>query len=254
MRIDRASNNRNNGNSVPMGMQTRMAQGMDATSKNIQNQIQAKQQELQRLSEDEDMSLEDKMKKRQEIQQEISNLNMQLRKHQIEQRREQQQSKGSSMDHILGGKQQAQKKSQNGQSAGLSQASMEAMISADSSMKQAAVHGSVATQMQDRANVLKAEMKQSGSTEAKEAELADLEQKAMNATASQMNTLSDGNGAMEEAREAEKERGKSESSKTENGMGVQTTETRNGKAFKKTEDVNENSSTLVANVHVDVRL
>ena len=203
MRIDSVNNNMNNANSVRMGMQTRMTQGMDSYSKNIQNQIQAKQQELQKLSESEDMSLEDKMKKRQEIQQEISDLNIQLRQHQIEQRREQQQSKGSSMDDMLGGKQQAQKKSQNGQSAGLSQASMTALISADSSMKQAKVQGSVATQMEGRANVLKAEMKQSGSTEAKEAELADLEQKAANATASQMNTLAEANKAASEAAEAE---------------------------------------------------
>lgn len=198
MRIDSVNNNMN------MGMQTRMAQGMDAASKNIQNQIQAKQQELQKLSENEDMSLEDKMKKRQEIQQEISDLNMQLRQHQIEQRKEQQQSKGSSMDDMLGGKQQVQKKSQNGQSTGFSQASMTALISADSSMKQAKVQGSVATQMEGRANVLKAEMKQSGNTEAKEAELADLEQKAVNATASQMNTLAEANKAASEAAAAER--------------------------------------------------
>jgi hypothetical protein len=48
------------------------------------------------------MSLEDKMKKRQEIQQEIADLNNQLRQHQIEQRKEQ-QSKGLSMDDMLGG-------------------------------------------------------------------------------------------------------------------------------------------------------
>ncbi len=67
MRIDSVNNNMN------IGMQTRMAQGMDAASRNIQNQIQAKQQ--------------------------------------------------------------VQKKSQNGQSTGFSEASMTALISADSSMK-----------------------------------------------------------------------------------------------------------------------
>ena len=71
-------------------------------------------------------------------------------------------------------------------------------------MKQAKVQGSVATQMQGRANVLKAEIKQSGSTEAKEAELADLEQKAVNATASQMNTLAEANKAVSEAAAAER--------------------------------------------------
>ena len=43
------------------------------------------------------------MKKRQEIQQQISDLNMQLRQHQMEQRKEKQQAKSSSMDDMLGG-------------------------------------------------------------------------------------------------------------------------------------------------------
>lgn len=89
------------------------------------------------------------------------------------------------------------------------------MISADSSMKQAKVQGSVATQMQGRANVLKAEIKQSGSTEAKEAELADLEQKAVNATASQMNTLAEANKAVSEAAAAERTEKKTSDAKEE---------------------------------------
>lgn len=216
MRID-STNNMNNANTVRMGMQARMGQGMDAASKNIQNQIQTKQQELQKLSESEDMSPEDKMKKRQEIQQEISDLNIQLRQRQIEQRREQ-QSKGQSCDDVPGGK-QAQKKSQNGHGGNapkanlLSQTSMKAMISADSSMKQAAIQGGVATRMQGRANVLKAEIKQSGSTEAKEAELADLEQKAVNATAAQMNTLAEANETVREAAVAERTEKKSSDTK-----------------------------------------
>ena len=56
-----------------------MSQANDAVSKNIQNQIANAQQKLQDLSSNEEMSLEDKQKKRQEIQQEIANLNQQLR-------------------------------------------------------------------------------------------------------------------------------------------------------------------------------
>ena len=67
-----------------------MAQVNDSVSKNIQNQIANAQQKLQDLSSNEELSLEDKMKKRQEIQQEITNLNQQLRQHQIEHRKEQQ--------------------------------------------------------------------------------------------------------------------------------------------------------------------
>lgn len=189
-----------------------MNQAMDSYSKNIQNQIANAQKQLQELSSNEEMTLEEKMKKRQEIQQQISDLNMQLRQHQIEQRKEQ-QSKGASMDDMLGGNRTAAKSGNKG--SALSQASMQAMISADSSMKQAKVQGSVATQMQGRANVLKAEIKQSGSTEAKEAELADLEQKAVNATASQMNTLAEANKAVSEAAAAERTEKKTSDAKEE---------------------------------------
>lgn len=189
-----------------------MNQAMDSYSKNIQNQIANAQKQLQELSSNEEMTLEEKMKKRQEIQQQISDLNMQLRQHQIEQRKEQ-QSKGASMDDMLGGNRTAAKSGNKGSE--LSQASMQAMISADSSMKQAKVQGSVATQMQGRANVLKAEIKQSGSTEAKEAELADLEQKAVNATASQMNTLAEANKAVSEAAAAERTEKKTSDAKEE---------------------------------------
>ena len=79
-----------------------MAQANDSVSKNIQNQIANAQQKLQDLSSNEELSLEDKMKKRQEIQQEITNLNQQLRQHQIEHRKEQ-QSKKSSMDDMVAG-------------------------------------------------------------------------------------------------------------------------------------------------------
>ncbi len=119
------------------------------------------------------------------------------------------------MDDMLGGNRTAAKSGNKG--SGLSQASMQAMISADSSMKQAKVQGSVATQMQGRANVLKAEIKQSGSTEAKEAELADLEQKAVNATASQMNTLAEANKAVSEAAAAERTEKKTSDAKEEKG-------------------------------------
>ena len=74
----------------------------DSVSKNIQNQIANAQKQLQELSANKDMSIEEKMKKRQEIQQQITDLNNQLRQHQIEQRKEQ-QAKKSSMDDMLGG-------------------------------------------------------------------------------------------------------------------------------------------------------
>ena len=164
-------------------------------------QIANAQQKLQDLSSNEELSLEDKMKKRQEIQQEITNLNQQLRQHQIEQRKEQQSKKSSMDDMVAGTKNTSAKKG-----TGLSQAGMRAMISAESSMRQAKVQGSMATQMEGRAGVLESEIKQDagkGNTEKKEEELADLQAKAQSATASQMSSLSDANKSMEEAAKAD---------------------------------------------------
>ena len=190
------------GSNAQMG-QMGMNQATDSYSRNIQSQIANAQKQLQELSSNEEMTLEEKMKKRQEIQQQISDLNMQLRQHQAEQRKEKQQAKGTSMDDMLGGTKGGKSGSK---SAGLSQASMTAMISADTSIKQAKVQGSVATSMEGRAGVLESEIKNNHGADVtkKKEELADVTQKAQAATASQMNTLAETNKAMEEAAVAER--------------------------------------------------
>ena len=207
--------NGTNGANTQM-VQMGMNQAADSYSKNIQNQIANAQKQLQELSSNEDMTLEEKMKKRQEIQQQISDLNMQLRQHQIEQRKEKQQAKGSSMDDMLGGTGNTGSAKVGNKNTGLSHACMKATISADASIKQTQVQGSVAASMEGRANVLKAEVKQDGgNVEAKKKEIAELEQKAENATASQMNTLAEANKTMEEAAEAERNDNKASESKEE---------------------------------------
>lgn len=176
-----------NGENTQMG-QMGMNRATDSYSRNIQNQITNAQKRLQELSSNEDMTLEERMKKRQEIQQQISDLNMQLRQHQMEQRRAamggqgKQQTKGSPMGDLLGGTGNAGNTKAGSKSAGLSQVSMTAMISADSAIKQARVQGSVATKMEGRSGVLQSEIKMDqaigGNTQKKEEELAEVEQKA----------------------------------------------------------------------------
>ena len=130
----------------------------------------------------------------------------------MEQRKEQQMKK-TSMDDMLGGSRKTGPKSGK-QSAGLSQASMQAMISADSSMKQAKVQGSMATQMEGKAGVLESEIKmdkgRGARKEKKEEELADLQAKAQAATAAQVSTLADVNKKMEEAAKADQKVSKTE--------------------------------------------
>ena len=205
---------------TPQAGQMGLNQAADPYSRNLQKQIADAQKQLRELSSNEGLTLEEKMKKRQEIQQHISDLNMQLRQHQMERRREavknakEQQNEGSSMDGMLGGTSRAESKR-----TGLSQASMTAMISAGSSIKQAKVQGSVATKLDGRAGVLESEIKldkvRGGDTKAKEAELAEVEQNAQTVTASQLSTLADASKSMEEAGKADNKSEQTDSNDTD---------------------------------------
>lgn len=184
-----------------------MPQAEDSISKNLQRQIADAQKRLQELSANKEMSLEEKLKKRQEIQKQIADLNNQLRQHQVEQRREKQQEQKTSMKDIHAGTRAANR--QGKQRTGFSRAGMQAMISAGSSMNLAKVQGSVATRMEGRAGVLESEIKldaaRGSSVEAKQEELAKVEQAAVNAAGWQVSALGEANKAMEGASEAEKE-------------------------------------------------
>lgn len=253
MRIDGI----NGSNMQNVGMNRQM--GMDSVSKNIQHQIANAQKQLQELSSNKEMSIEEKMNRRQEIQQQITDLNNQLRMHQIEMRREQQQSKSASMDDMLGGNRTVSKVEN--KSAGLSQASMKAIISADSAMTQVQSSGRVVTKMEGRAGVLEAEIKldsaRGGNVEAKQEELAEVQQKVSQAQASQMNVLANANEELEEAAKTEQkteskdDKATIEDENTENK--VDRTETMEVIA----EPVSVSSDVVVENVehkHVDVRL
>ena len=197
-----------NGNGTGVqAFQMKMNQGTDAVSKNLQNQIANAQKQMQELGENKEMSLEEKMKKRQEIQQQISDLQNQLRQHQIEQRKENQQKSSSSMDDMLGGNRQAAKAKKGG--TGMSSASMQAIISADSSMHQVKVQGAVKSEMEGKAGVLESEIKldeaRGGDTTKKREELAEVETKAQDITASQMEILSETEKDLKEAAEADRE-------------------------------------------------
>ena len=193
----------------------------DPVSKNIQNQIANAQKQLQDLAANKDMSIEEKMKKRQEIQQQITDLNNQLRQHQMEQRKEKQQAKKSDMEDMLGGSKKNTSKA-TGQSTGVSQqgmnaSMMRAIVSADSAMAQAQIQGSVATRMEGRAGVLESEIKldsaRGDDVEAKKEELAEVQQKAIQAESAQLNTLADANKELEAAAKADQQTEKTDNDK-----------------------------------------
>lgn len=176
----------------------KMSQQTDAVSKNILNQIKNAQKQLQDLSSNKELSVDDKMKKRQEIQKQISDLNNQLRQHQIDMKKEEQQKMNSVQQENTKNTVSAAK----GYS-GMSSAGMQAMISADSAIDQAKVNGSVATKMEGRAKVLEMEIKIDGSRgnsgKAKQEELANVQKNAQNALSAQLNILGKANQELEES-------------------------------------------------------
>ena len=190
------------------GRSAGVSAGTDSQTKNIQKQIENAQKQLQELAENDQLSPEDKMKKRQEINQQISDLNKQLRQHQNDLRKEKLQSTGSSTDDIQGGQSKAKSTTQNFKGTGLSQVGMMAVISGDSVLKQAQVQERVVTNMNGRVGVLKSEIKlnksRGASTTSQEAELADAQKNIKNTTSSQIEVLADANGKIPEADKTDK--------------------------------------------------
>lgn len=202
---------------------------MDAVSKDLQNQIENLQKQMKELSANQEMSTEAKMKKRQELQKQISDLEVQLRQHQMEVKREaamkKREEKGS-MDDLLGVKKQ--EKQDSSQNAGMSAGSMEALISADTSMKQAGVHGRTAKKAENRANVLEVEISldvsRGGDPKLKREELANMKEVAQQATTSQMESLAEAGKTLQDAAKDENEQkvgnaGKDEEDKKTNAPG-----------------------------------
>lgn len=185
------------GSGVPSGVYG-AGQAMDSYSKNIQKQIEQTQKQMQELSLNSEMTAEEKMKKRQELQQKITDLNNQLRQHQMDLRREKQQEERALADEST---EAGKNRQSSAAGSGFSTTAMKAMVSADASMKQAQVQRGVAVSMKGRAGVLEAEIKQDAgrgqSVEAKKEELANVNQKAAAAEASQMSMLKEANQAWE---------------------------------------------------------
>lgn len=220
-----------------------MNQATDAYSKNLLKQIADAKEKLQEISSDDKMSGEEKMKKRQEIQKEITELNQQLRQHQIDLRREKQQEASSSqnqMDELSGN-------TKGSKQAGMSKAGMKAMVSADAALDQAREQGATATRLEGRAGVLEGEIKQDKSlgidTANKEEELNQVKKGAENATASQIEVLGKAGREMEDAAAAEESEETSDEKvkKTKDGGD-------NREAEKETRD------TVLPGENVDVRL
>ena len=179
----------------------------DAYSKHIKTQIAQIQKEMQQLSSNEELSAEEKQKKRQEYQQKITELNNQLRQHEIDKRREKQQEQAAAK-----GEEQAKERPETNE--GISKAGIKSMISADSSMKQAKSQGTVVTKLKGEARVtareIKTDLERGGNVGAKQEQLANVNQSVEKAEGWQFKELRKANHAVLQAAKSEIEQAKKE--------------------------------------------
>ncbi len=171
--------------------QVGVSQAADSVTKTIQKQIQDLKKQLKEISADPNINAEMKAQKQQDIQQQITDLQNQLRQHQMDQRQ-----------------QKLKEKTEKAKTS--EQAGMEAVISADSAVRNAEVQEGVASRMKGRASVLKNEIgtdagRGSGAIASKLNELSRAEQASEDARATQMQLLGDAGQELKGAAEAEQD-------------------------------------------------
>ena len=187
----------------------------DSETKSFQNQIASAQTQLQKLSANNEMSSEEKAKKRQEIQKQIMELNNMLRERKAELRREKQQKaaeEGNNGEEPLPGQQGKPEtvhiESNTSSSPGISSRHMKSLISADAAIDKAELADNISNELESRIQVLQGEIRQAeangGYVEAKKGEVQSLENKVAKISGAKANII---NGAISEMKQAVKEAG-----------------------------------------------
>ena len=184
-----------------------MPAAVDSESKALQKQIEEKQKELKELSSKEDIPLEEKAKQKQQLQQEITQLEAQLRMHQQEVKQQKGQE-NSKQDLIAsGGDKQSLAASMSLSSEGTAMAGMESLLSAHSSLKQAKVQQGVSKNLEADARVLESEIKQDknlgASVEKKQEQLDELKQRSSDAMGYAAASLNQANEAAANVKDGE---------------------------------------------------
>lgn len=184
----------------------------DIKSKGLQNQITAAQQQLQKLSSDQDLTVEEKKQKRQEVQQQITELNRELRQRQMELRKEQAEKQNSEdMKKQEADKERRSKetirqttkeektvdddKKASTEKPVVPQKGIEAVISAETAQKQAMAQHRVMITLEGKLNAIQGEINQEAKlghdTKHEEEVLADMKKRVSNTSRVQIRLLSD---------------------------------------------------------------
>ena len=180
-------------------------QSDDPVIKNAQSQIEALQKQIQNLAKNEEMDADTKREKRQELMQQISDLNVTIRQRQIELRNKKQQESIAKAEAAKAKKEpEAVKEAK--QAGAFSTRGLNAVLSAGNAMDISKTQGDVAARLEGRANELKSEIAldkaRGADTTAKSNELSKVTRGAEKAKSDQIGTLGK---AVKELRDAEDE-------------------------------------------------
>ena len=151
----------------------------DSYADGLRNQIATKQKNLAALNEDEEMSLEMKMKKRKELQQEIADLEAKARAHELEEKKKEEEKakekRQEENDKLMGNTRHT---SRDGDTAHISKAGMQAIIEADKAIDNVEQTNGIRTSITDQSRILETEIKidkmRGVDTSKKENDLADM--------------------------------------------------------------------------------
>lgn len=179
----------------------------DSKSQEYKNQIANAQSRLKDLAVDKELGEDEKSKKRKEIQQKITELNNQLRQHQIQMQREEREKKADTKTLTEEKEKGIEEESE--LSPVHAQFAMKTILSVNTSLKSAQSQGNVALGMEGRVRVLQSEIRQDSlygkDTEQKQKELEKLEKKAVKVKGAKMSYLAHASKAMKQAAESERE-------------------------------------------------
>lgn len=193
-------------------------QSDDPVIKNAQSQIEELQKRIQALAKNEDMDADTKREKRQEMQQQISELHATIRQRQMELRSKKQQE---SMEKAAAAKAKnetdAVKEAK--QAGAFTTRGLNAVLSAENAMEISKAQGGLAAKLEGTANELKTEIaedrKKGVDTRYKDKELSKITRGAETAKSEQIGALGK---AVNELREAKEKNTSEEEEKTVNGV------------------------------------
>lgn len=187
-------------------------QSSDPVIKNAQNQIAELQKRLQALAEDGETDAKTKADKKKEIQQQIADLNTQIRQRQAEMRKQQQEPKENYKKKAEREAEQKQAKA-----GAFTARGTQALISAENSVKQSDTLGAVVTDLEGKERILKRQIAtdaaRGADTSAKQTELSKIKEHISGAKEDQAEVLGEANKTLKAAAEYDKEERKAEKSK-----------------------------------------